>query len=847
MPATTLLALLLIFSPAQEGKSPFTRIEFPSSDGLTITADVYAPHADPETPFLLLCHQARWSRGEYREIAPRFNAMGFNCMAIDQRSGEGTNNIENETAKAARARGLGTGYLDARPDIGAALRYARKTYARGPLIAVGSSYSASLVLEIVGNEKGIADGVISFAPGEYFARFGASATFVTDGARKLEVPVFITSARKEESSWRPIYDEIPSHEKAFYLPGTKGNHGARALWKRFDDSPGYWNALSVFLDERFPREQARAGSEPSGSRLASDGRPDPDHPSLHAWYDAARGVVVEAGLVSAWKDRSTNRRHLARVSEKRDERPRWVELDPALRRPAVVFDGNDCLWAAPEDAFGTLDGPKTILVDGILQLADGGYFFDGTHADARNAFFSGQQSHPGQWVTFTGTEPVTGGGFAVEERSLLHTLVYGDEAVRHYVNGVLVGEGRSTLQPLGGLMVGARFNRANRLRGAIHELLIYEGALPDSRRRELEKALLRGRESLPPEDPIETPPYVDVFESGDGLYHTYRIPAVLTTRAGTVLALAEGRASRSDHARNDIVMRRSRDGGDTWSPVSVLADDGGHSLNNPCVVQVDEGPRSGRILLMYQRYPEGCHEGCVVPGNDGPKICRSFLLVSDDDGRSFGEPLELTSQVKPPGATSIAGGPGIGLQKRRDPHRGRIVFPFNRGPRPDWKVFAVFSDDGGDSWRFGRAAPDASTPGTGNEVQMVELSDGRLLLNTRSYAGSRLRKQATSADGGETWSELCDVADLIEPQVMASVLAVEHEGRERLYYAGPYSRTWRIHGRVLTSEDGGRSWKKGPFLYRGSYAYGVLTRVDDARMGCLFERDDYRFISLVRF
>jgi len=847
MSATTLLALLPLFLSAQEGKSPFTRIEFPSGDGLAITADVYAPHADPETPFLLLCHQARWSRGEYRELAPRFNAMGFNCMAIDQRSGEETNNIENETARAARVEGLGTGYLDARPDIVAALRYARKTYAGGALIAVGSSYSASLVLEIAGNEESIADGVISFAPGEYFARFGASASFVADAAKRLEVPVFITSARREESAWRPIYDQIPGRAKAFYLPETKGNHGARALWGRFDDSPGYWEALGSFLDEHFPRDEGRSGTAQGGSRLVREGRPDPDHPSLHAWYDAGRGVIVEAGRVGAWKDRSANGRHLERVSGKQEERPRWVELDPVLRRPAVVFDGNAYLWAAPGDSFGTLEGPRTILVDGALQLADGGYFFDGARADARNAFFSGQQSLPGQWVAFTGTEPVTGGGFAVEERSLLHTLVYDEGVVRHYVNGALAGEGRSALQPLGGLTVGARFNGANRLRGAIHELLIYEGALPDGRRRELEEALLRGREPLPAEEPIETPPHVDVFEGGDGLYHTYRIPAVLTTRAGTVLAFAEGRASRSDHARNDIVMRRSRDGGDTWSPVSVLADDGGHSLNNPCVAQVQEGPHAGRILLMYQRYPEGCHEGCVVAGNDGPKICRSFLLVSDDDGRSFGEPTELTSEVKPPGATSIAGGPGIGLQKRRDPHRGRIVFPFNRGPRPDWKVFAVFSDDGGESWRFGKEARDASTPGTGNEVQMVELQDGRLLLNTRSYAGSRLRKQATSDDGGESWSELRDVPELIEPQVMASILAVEHGGRERLYYAGPYSRTWRIHGRVLTSEDGGRSWAKGPFLYRGGYAYGVLTRIDEARMGCLFERDDYRFISLVRF
>ncbi len=260
MLTTTILALAPLLFSGQEEKAPFRRIEFASSDGLMITADLYAPHEDPKTPFLLLCHQARWSRGEYRQTAPRLNAMGFNCMAIDQRSGEAANNIKNETAKAAKAKGLGMSYLDARPDIVAALRHSRKEYAKGPLIVVGSSYSSALVLEIVGNEKKIADGVISFAPGEYFGKLGASGSFVRDGAKNLKCPVFITSAKKEESSWRPIYKVIPSKTKTFYLPETKGNHGARALWKRFDDSPGYWEALTAFLDEHFPRKVATSAS-----------------------------------------------------------------------------------------------------------------------------------------------------------------------------------------------------------------------------------------------------------------------------------------------------------------------------------------------------------------------------------------------------------------------------------------------------------------------------------------------------------------------------------------------------------------------------------------------------------
>ena len=238
-------------------KKSYETIEFPSLDGLKITGDLYRAHSDPKTPFLLLCHQAGWSRGEYREIAPKLNAMGFNCLAIDQRSGGEILGVRNETAARATAAKKGTTYLDARPDIVAALRMLRKEkHARGKLIAVGSSYSSALVLQIVGSEKKIADGVISFAPGEYFTRFGESATFVQAGASKLKVPVFITSAKNEGGQWRAIFGAIPSKRKVSFLPTTAGQHGARALWERFPDHPAYWEALTQFLDRNFPRKRA---------------------------------------------------------------------------------------------------------------------------------------------------------------------------------------------------------------------------------------------------------------------------------------------------------------------------------------------------------------------------------------------------------------------------------------------------------------------------------------------------------------------------------------------------------------------------------------------------------------
>ncbi len=241
-------SLLLLVAPAAMAAGPET-VTFPSADGLTITADLYTPHEDSATPFIVLFHQAGWSRGEYREIAPRLNSLGFNCLAVDQRSGGEVNGVDNETVKRAEAAGKGVTYLDALPDLEAALVWVRKDHARGKVIAWGSSYSASLVLWIAGNKPALADAVLAFSPGEYFAREGKPETWVKDAAAKIAVPVFITSTRDEQPMVAPIFAAIPLGKKIAYLPASEGNHGSRALWKKFKDSSGCWEAVTAFLSQ----------------------------------------------------------------------------------------------------------------------------------------------------------------------------------------------------------------------------------------------------------------------------------------------------------------------------------------------------------------------------------------------------------------------------------------------------------------------------------------------------------------------------------------------------------------------------------------------------------------------
>ena len=243
----TSVALLLTSANTQAKEKVYQEVKFPSLDGLEITADVYAPSNDTSKPFIILCHQARWSRGEYREIAPKLNGLGFNCMAIDQRSGGSVNDVKNATTTRAKAAKKGVAFIDAEQDIVAAIQYAKKNLAKGKIILWGSSYSSSLVLRIAGEQPEMVDGTLSFAPGEYFKSQGKSADWIASSAKKIKCPIFITSAKNEATNWANIFKAIPTSTKQKFLPTSAGNHGSRALWEEFDDSDQYWNATKSFL------------------------------------------------------------------------------------------------------------------------------------------------------------------------------------------------------------------------------------------------------------------------------------------------------------------------------------------------------------------------------------------------------------------------------------------------------------------------------------------------------------------------------------------------------------------------------------------------------------------------
>ncbi|MEY2410025.1 MAG: sialidase [Verrucomicrobiota bacterium] len=351
------------------------------------------------------------------------------------------------------------------------------------------------------------------------------------------------------------------------------------------------------------------------------------------------------------------------------------------------------------------------------------------------------------------------------------------------------------------------------------------------------------------------PEFVDVFVPGNDGYKSIRIPSIVVTKTGMALAFAEGRAAASDQAANDLILKRSADGGRTWGKLQLLHDDGKNSLNNPTAVVEQQ---SGRVLVMYQRIPAHLKERSQITGTgyDGTNVYRNLLISSDDDGVIWSKPMDVTRMTKrATHATTIASGPGIGIQLTRGPHAGRLIIPFNEGPYFQWNNFAVFSDDRGSNWKCGANVPGAFVPDAKlgkrsqiNEVQMVELSDGSVQLNSRQFAGARVRKSARSRDGGETWSEIEDAPALRDPGCNAGLLRWsfgETGTRGTILFSGPDS-TKRDHGTVHLSRDDGVTWPLHRLLWPGGFAYSVLTRLPDGTVGCLFEADDYSRIILAR-
>ncbi len=347
----------------------------------------------------------------------------------------------------------------------------------------------------------------------------------------------------------------------------------------------------------------------------------------------------------------------------------------------------------------------------------------------------------------------------------------------------------------------------------------------------------------------------DLFEAGQGGHKLYRIPGIVVTAKGSVLAYCEARKHTGlDWDDIDILLRRSTDGGRTWSqpkplpcpdgpfarnPAAVakrLARPGEITFNNPVAI-VDRG---GPVHFLY----------CVDYG-------RCFYLRSDDDGVTFSKPVEITrtfEQFRTDFDCRVFGtGPGHGIQLKN----GRLVVPVwlstgtgSNAHRPS-VVATIASDDGGKTWQCGAIVANATDPLLNpSETVIVQLADGRVMLNMRHESKRHRRAVAFSPDGMSHWTRPVFNEQLKEPICMASLCRLSEQGksdRNRLLFANPDNldgdrneTPGRMHARknltVKLSYDEGRTWPVARVLEPGISGYNDLAVGPDGTIYCLYER-----------
>jgi sialidase-1 len=338
---------------------------------------------------------------------------------------------------------------------------------------------------------------------------------------------------------------------------------------------------------------------------------------------------------------------------------------------------------------------------------------------------------------------------------------------------------------------------------------------------------------------------VAVFRASEDGYHTYRIPAIVRAKNGDLLAFAEARKNGSgDHGDIDIVLKRSRDNGKTWGKTELVQDDwesptGRVWIGNPTpVVDLLDPEHPGRIWLPFTR-----------------SNAAMFVTYSDDHGRTWSEPRDVSKEALSPDWGWCAAGPVHAIQLERGKYKGRLVIPCDHQQKDagTWGSHLMLSDDHGKTWRLGavdtRPIADSIHP---NECVAVELVDGRIYVNTRDHQGSspETRAVAYSSDGGESF----DAPFVGEPQITTPVVqnsavrfsATDQGGDQNvLVYSCPGNVKQRRDLTILLSFDEAATWPVKRTIHKGPVAYSDLIRLDDQHIGVLFEAGEKLYGEIV--
>ncbi len=363
--------------------------------------------------------------------------------------------------------------------------------------------------------------------------------------------------------------------------------------------------------------------------------------------------------------------------------------------------------------------------------------------------------------------------------------------------------------------------------------------------------------TIPKLPPTPTNDFIQVFAAGESGYTCYRIPAIITTKNGTLIALADGRIGGCGDIPTplDLVCKRSFDNGKSWGPLQVIADYGSTTndldtypfygmTNIPRVASGDAAVlldrTNGRIWTLYDN-----------GGLSGKRKIKLELRHSDDDGATWSQGIDLEAQnpgIRPNYGEFLAG-PGNGIQLSEGPHAGRLIFPvYVYGSESS--SMCIYSDDHGATWKRSE-----SCGVKGGEVQMAETPGGGVIASMRDngFSWTGVRTFSRSSDGGATWGEPYTSATnqpaLPDPQCQGNVYRLtttNDSNASRLLHVNAAHRSSRSNLAIHISYDEGVTWPVSNQVYAGGSAYSSVTKLATGEIGLLFEKDPYGSLAYAR-
>ena len=350
----------------------------------------------------------------------------------------------------------------------------------------------------------------------------------------------------------------------------------------------------------------------------------------------------------------------------------------------------------------------------------------------------------------------------------------------------------------------------------------------------------------------------DLFVSWTGGCNTYRIPALICTPAGTLLAFCEGRRDKDagDNGQVDMMLRRSTDGGVTWGPVQCIVTNPRTTTSNPCAV-VDRN--TGTVWLAFCTSPIEV-DGLFITWHEvarGLASRETWIACSTDDGVTWAEPRKISGDVKRENWTCCDTGPGRGIQLAD----GRLMIPCYHKvadkltPDDPFYPHVIVSDDAGRNWRIG-----GTLDAIGNESCLAETADG-VYVNSRSSPSVESEDEpyprvcGRSGDRGETFTVSGCCEDLADPPggCQGSILRLDGagpRGRDLFLYSGPTDKADRQRLAIRISEDDCHTWREAKALCEGQAAYSDLAQLPDGTILCLYESGEdiwWERIRLARF